>query len=266
MDKAPERIWAYPSNVSGWNKPYCRTTPAKMVTEYVRADLYEQVKAQSDRFCEKYLAALSRAEAAERLAGARVKPETQGPYEARICNDIPAECCDYGVVSLSEGREVCRVWREQDARAIAAALAEPAGEAEPVAETYYTKGKDADWVEALSDKDLAWALTCASQDLNDSDENVSRWMPVTAFLSVASDRIKALTATPPDASAIRGATFRVFLRSASDDAVFTFALKSEMDDFLKRVRSAPVWSVTDIHEYRCSTAASAMAALAGAKP
>lgn len=54
-------------------------------------------------------------------------PETRGPYEARICKGMPTDCCDYGVVSLSEGREVCRVWREQDARAIAAALATPAG-------------------------------------------------------------------------------------------------------------------------------------------
>lgn len=55
-------------------------------------------------------------------------PETKGPYEPRICKGMPTNCCDYGVVSLSEGREVCRVWREQDARAIAAALARPASE------------------------------------------------------------------------------------------------------------------------------------------
>lgn len=64
-------------------------------------------------------------------------------------------------------------------------------------ETYYTKGKDAEWVERLTDKDLAWALTCASQDLNDSDENVSDWMPVSAFLSVAADRIAALRQSKP---------------------------------------------------------------------
>ena len=51
-------------------------------------------------------------------------PETRGPYDAVVCKDVPADCCDYGVISLSEGREVCRVWREQDARAIAAALRE----------------------------------------------------------------------------------------------------------------------------------------------
>lgn len=72
-----------------------------------------------------------------------------------------------------------------------------AGGDEP--ETYYTKGKDAEWVERLTDKDLAWALTCASQDLNDSDENVSDWMPVSAFLSVAADRIAALRQSKPQA-------------------------------------------------------------------
>lgn len=50
------------------------------------------------------------------------KAETSGPYEARICKNMPADCCDYGVISLSERIEVCRVWKEQDARAIAAAL------------------------------------------------------------------------------------------------------------------------------------------------
>lgn len=44
--------------------------------------------------------------------------ETRGPYEARHCAGVPASVCDYGVVSLSAGIEVCRVWKEQDARAI----------------------------------------------------------------------------------------------------------------------------------------------------
>jgi hypothetical protein len=51
------------------------------------------------------------------------KMNTPGPYEPRSCKGIPADCCDYGVVSLSAGKEVCRVWDEQDARAIASALA-----------------------------------------------------------------------------------------------------------------------------------------------
>lgn len=63
-------------------------------------------------------------------------------------------------------------------------------------ETYYTKGKDAEYFEKLSDKDFSWALTCASQDLNDSDENVSTWMPVSALLDGAADRIKKLSAAP----------------------------------------------------------------------
>lgn len=57
------------------------------------------------------------------LAGVLMR--TQGPYEVRLCKDLPADCCDYAVVSMSEMREVCRVWREQDARAIAAVLSIP---------------------------------------------------------------------------------------------------------------------------------------------
>ena len=61
-------------------------------------------------------------------------------------------------------------------------------------ETYYTKGMDAEYFEKLSDKDFVWALTCAAQDLNDSDENVSKWMPVAALLDNAGDRIASLEA------------------------------------------------------------------------
>lgn len=53
-------------------------------------------------------------------------PEAKGEpvdqYVARICVGIPADCCDYGVVSLARGLEVCRVWREEDARQIASLL------------------------------------------------------------------------------------------------------------------------------------------------
>lgn len=40
-------------------------------------------------------------------------------YEARICPGIPTDCCDYGVISHETGKEVCRVWTEEDARRIA---------------------------------------------------------------------------------------------------------------------------------------------------
>ena len=38
------------------------------------------------------------------------------------CKGIPADCCDYAVVSLAKQREVCRVWDEADARLIASLL------------------------------------------------------------------------------------------------------------------------------------------------
>lgn len=63
-------------------------------------------------------------------AGAEVVArDTPGPYEARYCAGIPANVCDYGVVSLSTGIEVCRVWKEQDARAIADLLNTPSTDA-----------------------------------------------------------------------------------------------------------------------------------------
>lgn len=41
-------------------------------------------------------------------------------YEARmVAGGMPTDCCDYGVISVSRGVEVCRVWREDDARKIA---------------------------------------------------------------------------------------------------------------------------------------------------
>ena len=44
--------------------------------------------------------------------------ETKGPFEPRTCKDVPADCCDFAVISLSEGVEICRVWKEADARKI----------------------------------------------------------------------------------------------------------------------------------------------------
>lgn len=48
--------------------------------------------------------------------------KTQGPYEARHCPGIPTDCCDFGIVSLSQGREVCRVWDRDDAEHLAKML------------------------------------------------------------------------------------------------------------------------------------------------
>lgn len=109
-------------------------------TEYKYFGDYEFSEAQRD-------AVETLVEVANLYLASGVPAETKGPYEARICKGVPADCCDYGVVSLSEGREVCRVWREQDARAIAASLS-PA--ATPVSEA------DGD-VLADSRLDMAWA-------------------------------------------------------------------------------------------------------------
>lgn len=58
----------------------------------------------------------------ELLAVPTPAPAEGGPYEARFCKGVPAGVCDYGVVSLSAGKEVCRVWEEDDARKIACLL------------------------------------------------------------------------------------------------------------------------------------------------
>jgi hypothetical protein len=39
-------------------------------------------------------------------------------FGARHCPGVPADCCDYGVIAYHTGKEVCRVWLEEDARKI----------------------------------------------------------------------------------------------------------------------------------------------------
>tara|TARA_R110000772_G_scaffold99174_2_gene198846 strand:- start:9519 stop:9758 length:240 start_codon:yes stop_codon:yes gene_type:complete len=43
----------------------------------------------------------------------RFEPRTVG------AKNLPTDCCEFGVVDLKEGIEVCRVWREDYARKIA---------------------------------------------------------------------------------------------------------------------------------------------------
>lgn len=47
---------------------------------------------------------------------------TPGPYEARHAPGIRTDCCDFGIISLSQGREICRVWERDDAEELAATL------------------------------------------------------------------------------------------------------------------------------------------------
>ena len=69
----------------------------------------------------------------------------------------------------------------------------------PDDETYYSKGKDANWLAALSDDDLAEAVCFAAQDLNDTGlgDDLDKWMPFQAMMSIAADRIKKLIASQP---------------------------------------------------------------------
>lgn len=67
----------------------------------------------------------------------------------------------------------------------------------PTDETYYTKGKDAEWFEGLSDKEFAWEATCLAQDLNDTGlgDDLDRWCPFQAVISDAASRIERLTSS-----------------------------------------------------------------------
>lgn len=82
-------------------------TPTTYVTEGSLADTrwVQQVNADVD-FLEKMAARA-----------------TKGLYVPMDCRHLkaPADCVDYGVVSVDEGREVSRVWMEDDARFQAAA-------------------------------------------------------------------------------------------------------------------------------------------------
>jgi hypothetical protein len=51
---------------------------------------------------------------------ALLKDVTQGPWEGRMCLGIPADVCDFGVISLKTGIETTRTWGLDDAYFIAA--------------------------------------------------------------------------------------------------------------------------------------------------
>ena len=72
----------------------------------------------------------------------------------------------------------------------------------PDDETYYSKGKDANWLAALSDEDLAEVVCFAAQDLNDTGlgDDLDKWMPFQAMMSIAADRIKKLITAQPSVS------------------------------------------------------------------
>lgn len=226
MVKAPEKLWMTAEEM-GWPGSFRSFRmsdlehPEDEYPAYVRADLYskaideyaklaaaaakelEQVKRNNiglhDEVQFMRNAAKENREAAERLAGARVKPlrELIASYSTRFTD----EKVDYqrGILDTLDNIEMVLDGTHDEGPP----LAEPAGEAEHI-ETYYTKGKDAEYFEKLTDKDFAWEITKAAQDLNDSGDNVADWMPVSAMLSDAADRLNKHLATPP-ASAIREA-------------------------------------------------------------
>ena len=119
---------------------------------------------------------------------------------------------DYYADFAAARAEIERLTKERDeARAqVAAALAHPPQPSVSVScpaptpddETYYSKGKDANWLAALSDEDLAEAVCFAAQDLNDTGlgDDLDKWMPFQAMMSIAADRINKLITAQPSVS------------------------------------------------------------------
>jgi hypothetical protein len=81
-------------------------------------------------------------------------------------------------------------------------VAKPSGKPGPGDVTYYTEGRDAEYFENLDDAEFVWRITRASQDIVDNDFGpIEYWMPITAMLDSAAQRIKALS-LPAAVSAI----------------------------------------------------------------
>lgn len=98
-------------------------------------------------------------------------------------------------------------------------------------DTYYAKGKDGPWLEALSDKDFASALTEAAQDLNDTGlgDDLDKWMPFQVMIADAANRIVRLITSPPVTHA---AAWMIEFADGSADLQFT------QDDVEERLADA----------------------------
>lgn len=96
--------------------------------------------------------------------------------------------------SLNDGHYI-NAWELTD-RLYAAALAVPSACPSPKPEdtTYYTKGKDAAWFEALSDKEFAREASTLAMHLNDTGlgDDLDKWFPFQVVISDAADRIGRL--------------------------------------------------------------------------
>lgn len=113
----------------------------------------------------------------------------------------------YGV---TDHKEFAKVYGERWNKAVTPLYAHPPQPSVSVAcpaptpddETYYSKGKDANWLAALSDEDLAEAVCFAAQDLNDTGlgDDLDKWMPFQAMMCIAADRIRKLITASPSVS------------------------------------------------------------------
>lgn len=71
--------------------------------------------------------------------------------------------------------------------------------------TYYSKGKDAQFYEALPDKEFAWEVASACMDLNDTGlgGDLDKWMPFQVMIADAGKRIERLMGAGGASSRIR---------------------------------------------------------------
>ncbi len=229
MVDAPEKLWMTAEEM-GWPGSFRSFRmsdlehPEDEYPAYVRADLYDQVKRERDDYKRKWEQACAmgqiQAENAERLAGARVVTDAmvEEAIEAGGFSNSP-----YTVQHMRYALE-----------AILPALAEPAGEAEPVAwmHTLHMDGNETAVRLARAEIDRPWGKAGIDYDPS---------------FSVT---ITPLYTTPPDASAIREALERML----KEHDILSGNFGDVMDPKYARPDRWP------------TAAQKARAALAGAKP
>ena len=135
------------------------------------------------------------------------------------CVRVPAELPDSPRMAFELGLYSCEsAIRAIDVEAVLAkavavkspapdAVTQPASSCPPPQhgdETYYSKGKTAEWWVGLTDEQFAWELICASQDLNDTGlgDDLDKWMPHQVMLADAAERIKRLSTAAADTEAV----------------------------------------------------------------
>jgi hypothetical protein len=111
---------------------------------------------------------------------------TQAQYLAMRCDNIPTDCVNFGVVDTMLGKEICRVWEEDDCRMIADLLNAP-----PISDTTSLAAQDG----------LVEALRILAEEITDIEQGYQEDLKLyLALLYHLQDRMKALSAIKGDKS------------------------------------------------------------------